>query len=172
MRGSGQRGDDPETPAVSGRSAELRTSVFGATALSGAVHLAFDLVASRLPWTTPPYLLLDYASETFRDLLLLDRTTLLVAVAVVSAGVNGAIAGLFAAALAGARRRVLALAASLFALWVFSGGVMMLVYLDPPRTVALGSLAAGAPRLLLVAWVLERFLFRGKGATSAPRHDG
>jgi hypothetical protein len=139
--------------------AGLRTSVFRATALSGCVHLALDLVFSRLPWTTPPYLLLDYASETFRDLLLLDRTTLLVAVAAISAGVNGAIAGLFSAALAGARRRPLALAAALFSMWVFSGGLMMLVYLDPPWTVALGSLAAGAPRSLAVAWAAERFLF-------------
>ncbi len=154
-------------------SAGLRTDVFKATALSGAVHLALDVVASRLPWTTPPYLLLDYASETFRDLLLLDRTTLLVAVAVISAGVNGAIAGLFAAALAGARRRMLALAASLFALWVFSGALMMAVYLDPPLGVALGSLAAGAPRALLVAWVLERVLFRPAARPSpSPPADG
>ena len=139
--------------------AGLRTSVVRATALSGSVHLALDLLASRLPWTTPPYLLLDYASETFRDLLLLDRTTLLVAVSAISAGVNGAIAGLFATALAGARRRPLALSAALFAMWVFSGGLMMLVYLDPPRAVALGSLAAGAPRALAVAWALERFVF-------------
>lgn len=172
MESSRQSDRDPETPAVSGRSAELRTNVFAATALSGAVHLAFDLVSSRLPWTTPPYLLLDYASETFRDLLLLDRTTLLMAVAVVSAGVNGAIAGLFSAALAGARRRPLALAASLLAAWVFSGGLMMLVYLDPPLTVALGSLAAGAPRVAAVAWVLERFLFRGKRPAAPPREGG
>lgn len=143
--------------------AGLRTGVFVATALSGSVHLALDLVFSRVRWTTPPYLLLDYAGETFRDLLLLDRTTLFVAVAVISAGVNGAIAGLFAAALAGARRRPLALAASLFALWVFSGGLMMLVYLDPPRAVALGSLAAGAPRALAVAFALERFVFAKGG---------
>jgi hypothetical protein len=168
METSRQRAREPETPAVAGRSAELRTSVFVATALAGAVHLALDLASSRLPWTTPPYLLLDYASETFRDLLLLGRTTLLVAVAAISAGVNGAIAGLFAAALAGARRRKLALAASLFALWVFSGGLMMLVYLDPPWAVALGSLAAGAPRVLLVAWVLDRVLFRRETPTSPP----
>ena len=48
-----------------------------------------DGVTSRLAWTTPPYLLLDHASETFRDLLNLDRTTILVAVAIISAGVNG-----------------------------------------------------------------------------------
>ncbi len=149
------------------QSAGLRTSVFRATALSGAVHLALDVLASRLPWTTPPYLLLDYASETFRDLLLLDRTTLRIAVAVVSAGVNGAIAGLFAAALGQARRPVLALSASLFAVWVFSGGLMILVYLDPPWPIALGSLAAGAPRAFAVAWAVDRFLWR-----SAPRPAG
>jgi hypothetical protein len=138
----------------------LRTSVFRATALSGIVHLAFDLVGSRLPATTPPYLLLDYASEAFRDLLLLDRTTLLVAVAVISAGVNGAIAGLFSTALAGARRRVVAIGLSLFAIWVFSGGLMILVYLDPPRWITLGSLLSGAPRAFAIAWVLETLRFR------------
>ncbi len=138
----------------------LRTSVFRATALAGAAHLVLDGIASRLPWTTPPYLLLEYASESFRDLLFLDRPTLLVAVAVISAGVNGAIAGLFAAALAGARRRLVAIGASLSALWVFSGGLMMLVYLSPPAAIAAGSLLAGIPRAFAVAWVLERFLFR------------
>jgi hypothetical protein len=138
----------------------LRTSVFKATALAGAAHLALDAVASRLPWTTPPYLLLEYASESFRDLLLLDRRTLLVVVAVISAGVNGAIAGLFATALAGARRRIVAIGASLSALWVFSGGLMTLVYLSPPAAIAAGSLAAGIPRAFAIAWVLERWLFR------------
>ena len=109
--------------------------MFKATALAGAAHLVLDAVASRLPWTTPPYLLLDYASESFRDLLFLDRRTLLVAVAVISAGVNGAIAGLFATALAGARRRVVAIGASLSALWVFSGGLMTIVYLSPPAAI-------------------------------------
>jgi hypothetical protein len=153
------------------QSAGLRTSVFRATALSGLVHLALDGVFTRIAWTTPPYLLLDYTSETFRDLLLLDRTTLRVAIAVITAGVNGAIAGLFATALAGARRRPLALAACLFALWVFSGGLLILVYLDPPWGVALGSLLAGAPRALAVAWVLERFSFRdgARQALAPPR---
>ena len=138
----------------------LRTSVFKATALAGAAHLALDALSSRLPWTTPPYLLLDYASESFRDLLLLDRRTLLVAVAVISAGVNGAIAGLFATALAGARRRVVAIGASLSALWIFSGGLMTLVYLSPPAGIVVGSLLAGVPRAFAIAWVLERWIFR------------
>lgn len=133
-----------------------RNRVFLATALAGFAHLVLDGLASRLPWTTPPYLLLDYASETFRDLLNLDRTTILVAVAVISAGVNGAIAGLFAAALDDARSRVVKLGLSLSALWVFSGGLMMLVYLSPPPGIVAGSLLAGIPRSFAVAWLLDR----------------
>jgi membrane associated rhomboid family serine protease len=117
-------------------------------------------VTSRIAWTTPPYLLLDHASEVFRDLLLLDRTTILIAVAVISAGVNGAIAGLFGAALASSRRRTLKLGLSLSSLWVFSGGLMILVYLSPPAGVVLGSLAAGVPRAFAVAWLLDRVLPR------------
>jgi membrane associated rhomboid family serine protease len=79
-----------------------------ATALAGAAHLLLGALSSRIPWTTPPYLLLDHASETFRDPQL-DRRTILLAVSVISAGVNGAIAGLFGAALSGARRRALKL---------------------------------------------------------------
>ncbi len=134
--------------------------VFLATALAAAAHLVLDGVTSRIPWTTPPYLLLDHASETFRDLLLLDRTTILIVVAVISAGVNGAIAGLFGAALASAKRRTLKLGLSLSALWVFSGGLMTLVYLSPPAGVVLGSLAAGVPRAFAVAWLLDRVLPR------------
>ncbi len=137
-----------------------RTSVFKAMALAGAAHLVLDALSTRLPWTTPPYLLLDYASESFRDLLLLDRRTLLGAVAVISAGVNGAIAGLFATALAGSRRRVVAIGVALSALWVFSGGLMIAVYLSPPAAIVAGSLLAGIPRSFAVAWVLERWLFR------------
>jgi hypothetical protein len=145
----------------------LRTGVFKAAALAAAVHLGLDAVASRLPWTTPPYLLLDYASETFRDLLLLDRSTLLGVVAVVSSGVNGLIAGLFLAALAGARRPIVALGLSLFALWVFSGGLMILVYLSPPWPIAAGSLLAGLPRAFAVAWALERWVLRPAAADGA-----
>ncbi len=144
----------------------LRASVLKASAVAAAAHLAFDALASRLPWTTPPYLLLDYASEGFRDLLLLDRTTLLVAVAVISAGVNGLIAGLFATPLAGARRRVAAIGASLSALWVFSGGLMTVVYLSPPPLVVAGSLLAGVPRAFAIAWLLDRLVFRPADAAA------
>lgn len=131
-----------------------------ATALAGAAHLLLDALSSRIPWTTPPYLLLDHASETFRGLLMLGRTTILLAVAVISAGVNGAIAGLFGAALSGARRRTLKLGLALSALWVFSGGLMILVYLSPPAGVVAGSLLAGVPRCFAVAWLLDRMLPR------------
>jgi membrane associated rhomboid family serine protease len=137
-----------------------RSRVFLATALAGAAHLVLDGVTSRIPWTTPPYLLLDHASEAFRDLLTLDRTTVLVAVSFVSAGVNGAIAGLFGVALAEVPRRRLKLGVALSALWVFSGGLMALVYLSPPAGVIVGSLAAGVPRAFAVAWLLDRTLPR------------
>lgn len=137
-------------------SREARTSVFRATALAALAHLLIDGLSSRSILTTPPYLLLDYAAGPFKDLLFLDRTTLLVAVSFISAGVNGAIAGLFATALAGARRRVLTLGISLSILWIFSGGLMIAVYFAPPAFVALGSLAAGVPRSFAVAWLLAR----------------
>jgi hypothetical protein len=137
-----------------------RSRVLLATALAAAAHLVMDLVASQSAWATPPYLLLDHANQAFRDLLMLDRTTVLVVVAVVSAGVNGAIAGLFGAALAPAERRLLKLGVALSGLWVFSGGLMILVYLSPPVGVALGSLVAGVPRSFAVAWVLDRLLPR------------
>jgi membrane associated rhomboid family serine protease len=133
-----------------------RNRVFVATALAGFAHLVLDGVTSRVAWTTPPYLLLDHADETFRDLLSLDRTTILVAVSVISAGVNGAIAGLFATALDAPRGRVLRLGLALSALWVFSGGLMTLVYLSPPAGVVAGSLLAGIPRSFAVAWLLDR----------------
>ena len=133
-----------------------RTRVFVAAALAGAAHLALDGLTSRLVWTTPPYLLLDYASETFRDLLNLDRTSILVAVAVISAGVNGVISAIFASAFDGAERRLLKLGITLSALWIFSGGLMTLVYLTPPLVVVAGSLAAGIPRSFAIAWLLDR----------------
>lgn len=143
-----------------------RSRVFLATALAGAAHLVLDGLTSRIPWTTPPYLLLDHASETFRDLLQLDRSTILVTVSVISAGVNGAIAGLFGAALAGAERRALKIGLALSGLWVFSGGLMILVYLSPPAGVVAGSLAAGIPRSFAVAWLLDRALPRAAPASS------
>lgn len=142
--------------------------MFVATALAGLAHVVLDAVSSRLLWTTPPYLLLDYANETFRDLLSLDRTTILVAVSVISAGVNGAIAGLFAAALHESQGRLVKLGLSLSALWIFSGGLMTLVYLTPPLGVVVGSLLAGVPRSFAVAWLLERVAPSAEAPAGAP----
>ncbi len=141
---------------------DTRNRVFVATALAGFVHLVLDGVTSRLAWTTPPYLLLDYANETFRDLLNLDRTAILIAVSVISAGVNGAIAGLFATALEQFRSRTVKLGLSLSGLWIFSGGLMTVVYLSPPPGVVAGSLFSGIPRSFVVAWLVYRL---------APRDD-
>jgi hypothetical protein len=145
-----------------------RSRLLPATALAGIGHAVLDLLSSRVEWTTPPYLLLDHATETFRDLLMLDRTTILVVVSLVSACVNGLIAVLMATALASVRARLLALGATLSALWLFSGGLMTLVYLSPPTGVVLGSLAAGIPRAFAIAWLLDRVLPR-EGSVPAAR---
>jgi hypothetical protein len=127
-------------------------------ALAGAVHLAFDVLASRLEATTPPYLLLDHAGEFFREIVMLDRTAVLVSVAIGAAAVNGVIAALLGTALEASPRRRGMLGWVLFGLWVFSGGLMILVYLYLPWGLVLGSLAAGLPRSFAVAWVVDRAL--------------
>ncbi len=146
--------------------------MLAATALAGVANLAFDALSSRTSLTTPPYLLLDHAGDAFRDLLALDRTTILIVVAVVTAAVNGAIAGLIATAMAGVRRRAAAIGAVLAAIWLLSGGLMILVYMRPPWTVVAGSLAAGIPRAFAIAWLLDRIMprpSRAAGSPSAPR---
>ncbi len=126
--------------------------------LAAGIHLACDALASRSAFTSPPYLLLDHAGELFRDLLALDRTAILGTVAVSAAVVNGIIAAMLGVALEGARHRRRTLAWVLFAFWIFSGGLMILVYLAPPWGVVAGSLGAGLPRVWLVAWALDRAL--------------
>jgi hypothetical protein len=148
---------------------ETRSRILLATALAGALNVAFDVVAARTPLATPPYLLLDHAGDAFRDLLALDRTTILAVVAVVTAAVNGAIAGLIATAMAGVRRRAAAIGAVLSGIWLLSGGLMILVYLSPPAAVVLGSLAAGIPRAFAIALVLDRVVPR---PTVAPETRG
>ena len=122
-------------------------------ALAAGIHLACDALASRSAFTSPPYLLLDHAGELFRDLLALDRTAILGTVAVSAAVVNGIIAAMLGVALEASahRRRTLTF-------WIFSGGLMILVYLAPPWAVVAGSLAAGLPRVWLVAWAVDRAL--------------
>lgn len=125
-------------------------------ALAAGLHLACDAVASRWGVTAPPYLLLDHAAPVFKELLLLDRTTILATVAVAASAVNGAIAAMLAVALEEVAHRRRTLAWVLVAFWVFSGGLMILVYLSPPWIAVAGSLAAGVPRAWLVAWALDR----------------
>lgn len=127
-------------------------------ALAAGIHLAFDALASRSAFTSPPYLLLDHAGELFRDLLALDRSAILGTVAVSAAVVNGIIAAMLGVALEANRRRRRTLTWVLFGFWVFSGGLMILVYLSPPWGVVAGSLAAGLPRVWLVAWAMDRAL--------------
>ncbi|WP_248358390.1 hypothetical protein [Anaeromyxobacter oryzae] len=128
-------------------------------ALAGAIHLGFDALATRLPATTPPYLLLDHAGEMFRGLVeALDRTAVIITVSVMAAAVNGIIAALLAVAFEGLPHRRRALAWTLLGLWTLGGALMMAIYLAPPWGIALGSLAAGIPRVLLVAWALDRVM--------------
>lgn len=147
---------------------ETRSRILSATALAGAANLAFDALAARIPLASPPYLLLDHAGGAFRDLLALDRTTILAVVAVVTAAVNGAIAGLIATAMAGLRRRTPAIGAVLSGIWLLSGGLMILVYLRPPWAVVLGSLGAGIPRAFAIAWLLDRVIPRPRAAIRSP----
>lgn len=122
--------------------------------LAAAVHLVFDWLGSRLDVTTPPYLLLRYAPEVFREIL--DP----VGVSVAASLVQGAIAVLIGAAFEQrpAGRRAVPLALALWGLFVLSGGLLELVYLSAPWPVALGSLAAGLPRAAAVAWLVDRMM--------------
>ncbi len=128
-------------------------------AIATAVHLAFDFLATRAPATTPPYLLLSYMDEAFREFLNP------VGVSIGTALALGAMTTAIALAVEWVpRRRALVLAASLSGLWVFSGGLMLLVYVRPPWGVALGSLAAGLPRTWAIAWLLDRAMPRPEPA--------
>lgn len=145
--------DTPEMPGLP------RATGPRLAALAGAIHLALDALATRLPATTPPYLLLDHAGELFRGLLeALDRTAVLVTVSVMAAAINGIIAALLAVAFEGLPHRRRVLSWTLLALWTLGGALMMLVYLSPPWGVAIASLAAGIPRVLIVAWALDRVM--------------
>jgi hypothetical protein len=148
-----------------GRSSPPRPRPVRLALLAGAVHLAFDWLASRLEATTPPYLLLRHAPELFRDVL--DP----VGVAVAASLVQGVIAVLIGAAFEErpAGRRAVPLALALWGLWILSGGLLELVYLSAPWPVALGSLAAGLPRAAAVAWLVDRMMPAPAGAPPSPR---
>ena len=124
-------------------------------AVAAAVHLGFDFLASRSAWTTPPYLLLSFMDEAFRDFL--NPVGVSIGAAFGLAAMTTAIA---LAAEWVPRRRAAVLGSALSALWVFSGGVMLAVYVRPPWGVAIGSLAAGLPRMWAIAWILDRVMPR------------
>jgi hypothetical protein len=129
------------------------------------VHLAFDTVGRLFTATTPPYLLLPYMSELFRDMLGLLGVD---AISVVTCAINGLIAGVFATALYEVERRRRALGLLLAGIWLLTNGAMFTLYLSAPWPVALGSLAFGLPRAAALAWVLERQLARSGERAEAP----
>jgi hypothetical protein len=121
------------------------------------VHLAFDTVGRAFTVTTPPYLLLPFMSEIFRDMLGLLGAN---AISVVTCAINGLIAGVFATALFEVERRRRALGLLLAGIWLLTCGAMFTIYLSAPWSVAIGSMAFGLPRAAALAWVLERMMAR------------
>lgn len=121
------------------------------------VHLAFDTAGRVLTATTPPYLLLPFMSELFRDMLGLLGAN---AISAVTCAINGLVAGVFATALFEVERRRRKLALLLAGVWLLTSGAMFTLYLAAPWPVALGSMAFGLPRAAALAWVLERMMSR------------
>ena len=138
----------------------LRNRVPAAAALAALAHLALDYVTSRAAWTTPPYLLLDHARGPFRDLLEIAPGAILAGASIASSSVNGVVSALFGYALENQRRRFLALGLLLSGLWIGSGGLLALLYLELPWGLLAGSLIAGVPRSFAVAWIVDRVLAR------------
>jgi len=134
-------------------------------ALAALIHFGFDSVTRAWTVTTPPYLLLPYMSEVFRDMLGMLGVN---AVSAVTSGISGLVSAIFAVALqeVAARRRE-KLGALLLGLWCLTGGLTFLVYLDAPAGVVAGSLAAGLPRAATLAFFLERLVPRD-GPEAAP----
>jgi hypothetical protein len=124
------------------------------------VHLAFDSVGRLLEATTPPYLLLPFMSEIFRDMLGLLGVN---AISVVTCAINGLIGAVFASALFEVERRRMKLGLLLAGIWLLTCGAMFTLYLSAPWPVALGSMAFGLPRAAALAWLLDRSMVRGAG---------
>ncbi len=129
------------------------------------VHLAFDTAGRLATATTPPYLLLPYMSELFRDMLGLLGVN---AISVVTSAVNGLIAGVFATAFFEVERRRRKLGMLLAVVWLLTAGSMYLLYVSAPWTVVLGGLAVGLPRAAALAWVLERMMARAPAEVTGP----
>jgi hypothetical protein len=129
------------------------------------VHLAFDTAGRVFTVTTPPYLLLPFMSEIFRDMLGLLGVN---AISVVTCAINGLIAGVFATALfevVGRRRKLGLLLAGI---WLLTCSAMFTLYLSAPWSVAIGSMAFGLPRSAALAWVLDRLMARAVVEAPAP----
>jgi hypothetical protein len=124
------------------------------------VHLVFDTAGRAFTVTTPPYLLLPYMSELFRDMLGLLGVN---AISAVTCAINGLIGGVFATALFEVERRRRALGLLLTGIWLLTCGAMFSLYLSAPWAIAIGSMAFGLPRAAALAWVLERMM---AGATA------
>jgi apolipoprotein N-acyltransferase len=121
------------------------------------VHLAFDTAGRLFTATTPPYLLLPFMSELFRDMLDLLGVN---AISAVTCAINGLIAAVFSTALLEAGSRRLKIALLLCLVWLLTAGSMFTLYLSAPWPVALGSLAFGLPRAAALAWLLDRMMGR------------
>jgi hypothetical protein len=119
------------------------------------VHLAFDTAGRLFDATTPPYLLLPFMSDIFREMLGLLGVN---AISVVTCAINGLIAGVFATALFEAERRRRALGLLLAGIWLLTCGAMFTLYLSAPWPVALGSMAFGLPRAAVLAFLLDRMM--------------
>jgi hypothetical protein len=123
------------------------------TLVAALLHLGFDQVSRLADVTTPPYLQLRYMADIFQQML---------SPAVLSAtasAIHGLISALFAVALVDTPvRRLRRLFVALSLAWILSGGLLLLVYVSAPTAVAAGSLLAGLPRALAVAFFLERAL--------------
>ena len=129
------------------------------------VHLAFDAVGRSSTATTPPYLLLPYMSEIFRDMLGLLGVN---AISVVTCAINGLIAGVFATAFFEVERRRRKLGLLLAGIWLLTSGAMFTLYLSAPWPVAIASMAFGVPRAAALAWVLARMMTRAVAEAPAP----
>lgn len=120
-------------------------------ALAGAVaavlHAAFDAASVTFPPATPPYLRLADMPDVFQSLSP-------VAVSVAASCVSGVIAVIALVATAAARRRRLALSATVTAFWVLSAVLTRLVWLDTPWPVAAVGILAGVPRGVVIGAVL------------------
>jgi hypothetical protein len=129
------------------------------------VHLAFDSVGRLATVTTPPYLLLPFMSELFRQMLDLLGVN---AISAVTCAINGLIAAVFATALFEVPSRRLKVGLLLSGIWLLTAGSMFTLYLSAPWPVALGSLAFGIPRAAALAWLLDRLMGPAVAEASGP----